>query len=108
VGNPSLWKNGAPPGYVGGRFKNNWQTNLGAIDFRDNAPPNANGTGSRDRARDVLRSFRAGHTIFMTNSLPYAQRIETGWSSQAPRGVVRLTVIAYANALRQAVREAQA
>lgn len=32
-----------------------------------------------------------GSTVYITNSLPYARRLEYGWSAQAPAGMVRLT-----------------
>lgn len=36
----------------------------------------------------ALSSFRIGDTVFIANSLPYAQRIEDGWSKlKAPEGV---------------------
>ncbi|MEE4465532.1 hypothetical protein V2S84_25980, partial [Azotobacter chroococcum] len=30
VGNPSLWQSPPPPGYVGGRFRGNWQVTFNA------------------------------------------------------------------------------
>lgn len=30
--------------------------------------------------------------IFLTNNLPYIERLERGWSKQAPTGMVALTV----------------
>jgi len=39
-------------------------------------------------ARGALASFKLGDRIFIANSLPYAQRIEDGWSRlKAPEGV---------------------
>jgi hypothetical protein len=108
VGNPDLWKHKAPPGYVGGRFKNNWNFDLGAIDYRDNQPPDAGGTGAYERGLAKMQQFTKGDTIYITNSLPYANRIEyEGWSSQAPSGVVRLTVLEFADAVKKAVQESR-
>ena len=41
VGDPSMWKDPSrvPPGYVGGRFKANWQVSVGVIDFNATAGP---------------------------------------------------------------------
>lgn len=30
--------------------------------------------------------------VYLTNNLPYIQRLENGWSGQAPRGMVALTL----------------
>ena len=51
---------------------------------------------------------RAGQTIFITNSLPYAYRLEyDGWSRQAPAGMVRVTVVEFAQRFERAVRAAK-
>jgi len=33
-----------------------------------------------------------GDIVYLANNLPYAQRLEDGWSQQAPEGMVKLTV----------------
>jgi hypothetical protein len=33
-----------------------------------------------------------GQPIYITNGQPYAQRLEYGWSSQAPHGIIRVTL----------------
>lgn len=33
-----------------------------------------------------------GRSIFMTNSLPYSIRLENGWSTQSPAGIVGVTM----------------
>ena len=89
--------------YTGGRFKNNWQVGIGFVNTDTSAPPSASGSAVEGRARAVLASWKPGQTIFLTNSMPYAKRLEHGWSKQAPGGMVRLTVQAYAQALKTAV-----
>lgn len=83
-----------------GRFKSNWACGVGAVNTDTSAAP---GTDAEGRARTVLEGWKPGQTIFLTNSLPYAARLERGWSKQAPSGMVRLTVQAYAQALKAAV-----
>ncbi len=39
----------------------------------------------------VIGSIKSGDSIDLSNALPYAMRIEYGWSDQAPAGVVRVT-----------------
>lgn len=39
-----------------------------------------------------LWQYREGHSVWIANNLPYAQRIENGWSTQAPAGVVGVTM----------------
>ena len=86
VGNPSLWKNPPPKGYAGGTFRDNWQTGIGSAPLgeRVSADPVAEG------AAKVANLSPFVLTIWI-NNLPYAQRLEDGWSTQAPRGLVRIT-----------------
>lgn len=95
VGNASLWANpaAAPPGYVGGRFKANWQVETGGPDFSNDAEPDANGSGSLGRGRAQIEKWNVVSDLFITNSMPYSKRIEYDhWSQQAPAGVVRITI----------------
>ena len=104
VGNPSLWKDpsAAPPGYTGGRFRANWQAGLSAVNTDTSAQPGADAEG---RTRVVLAGWKPGQTIFLTNSLPYSKKIEHGHSTQAPVGVVKLTVQDFHEAVAKAARE---
>lgn len=95
----------APAGYVGGRFKNNWQSGIGAINEDTSAPPDKNGAGAMGRFRSAMLLWRPGQTIYMTNSLPYAMELEYGHSTQAPSGVVRLTVLEFQSKVRQAAEK---
>ena len=36
--------------------------------------------------------YQLGQSVHITNGQPYAQRLEYGWSSQAPLGIVRVTL----------------
>lgn len=90
VGNPTLWANpnSAPPGYVGGRFRANWQINttLTRETIDGTGDPTAVGISALNRVRQPYG------TIWVFNNVPYAQRLEEGWSGQAPAGVVGVTL----------------
>lgn len=109
VGNPELWAEGSrpEPGYVGGQFRGNWQVSVGApaVGTIDNIDPEGSSTIAAGRA--VILSATLGDTIYITNNLPYARRIEYGWSRQAPAGVVRITVARYSQIVSDAVAEAR-
>lgn len=83
-----------------GRFRSNWQCGIGSINPDTSAAPNSDALG---RTRVALETWRPGQTIFLSNSLPYAKRLENGWSQQAPSGMVRLTVQDFAQAVKRAV-----
>lgn len=95
VGNPSLWANpnSAPPGYVGGRFRANWQINtiLSSSEI-DSVDPSGSGTIAKGISNIQSRKIQPFGTIWVFNNVPYAERIEFGWSGQAPGGVVGVTI----------------
>lgn len=77
-----------------GRFVANWQFGNGAIDFTtsDQVDPGRAITIANVQAQ--LGAVRAGGVYYLTNSLPYAYRLEyEGWSKKkAPAGMVRVTL----------------
>ena len=87
-----------------GRFRSNWAVGLGAINTSTDAAPDKTGDAAKGRAQAALQGWKPGQTIYLSNSLPYALRLERGWSQQAPSGVVRLTVQRYGDALAEAVK----
>ena len=97
VGDPDLWASRAPAGYVGGRARSNWQLGINVpvsgelYNAKDKGFPNASATLAA--ITDRIPADAGGKTYFISNNLPYAQRLEDGWSSQAPRGMVHLAVI---------------
>jgi len=80
-----------------GRFKNNWLAAYGAPDTSttENVAKTSIGEGRGavyERYKAKLSGLADGQVFYFTNSLPYAERLEYGWSEQAPAGMVRLSV----------------
>lgn len=86
-----------------GRFKGNWACGIGTINTDTSQAEDKSGQGALGRTAATLQGWAPGQTIWLTNSLPYARRLENGWSQQAPSGMVRLTVQAYGDAVKKAV-----
>ena len=80
-----------------GRFKSNWQTGVGSL----NADTGST-TDSVGRFDSVIGGWTAGQSIWLTNSLPYAYRLEYGWSKQAPGGMVRIALADFQQSIRKA------
>lgn len=99
VGDASAWASPPPKGYVGGRFRANWQygnlTGGAGVPMQD--LPDIDPTGQASIARIVagVPEDAAGKVHIIKNNLPYAQRLEEGHSKQAPQGMVALTVIEF-------------
>ena len=76
VGDPSLWKWPAHADYTAGKLKASW----------------------------TLTSN--GNTITIANSMPYAERVEySSWSTQAPAGMMRVSILDYPWIVEQVARE---
>lgn len=108
VGDASYWKSPPPAGYVGGHFRANWQYGTGSAPSGiksgvDTSPGGSVTIGAlvQDLSPDAL-----GKVHYIANNVPYAQRLEDGWSRQAPNGVVSLTVQEFQSIVEEAVREA--
>lgn len=103
VGNSDLWK--VPrKGYVGGRYRANWMFGVGSINTSTVDAPDASGAVSMARVRAGASGMRMGPVAFVSNSLPYAYRIEYGWSTQAPNGVVRAVIADWPDIVAEAWR----
>lgn len=103
VGDAKYWKHKPPPGYAGGRFRANWQLSIGspAVGVRDLIDKDGSATIAAHSS--AISAAKAGDVIYLVNNLPYAKRIEEGWSRQAPVGVVMLTVVEFRTIVDDAV-----
>ena len=86
IGNPALWKHFIPDeDYVPGMFVNSWYLGLEG-DYRGPTIPD------RGYAYNSLltkaKANKQAVKIFW-NSVPYAEALEDGWSTQAPTGIVK-------------------
>lgn len=107
VGDPSTWKNPPPPGYVGGHFRGNWQASVGSPETRTTDRIDSDGGATIRAAAASVAGVALGDKIYITNNLPYARRLEYGWSQQAPAGMVRITMAQSRELARRALAEAQ-
>lgn len=86
-----------------GQFKASW---VGGI-----MAPNTNtfepGRDAVGAVTSLLTGFATGKTFYYTNSLPYAARIENGWSNQRPHGVVRLAARKWPRIVAAEIRAVQ-
>jgi hypothetical protein len=84
-----------------GRFRMNWQTAGavvpgGIIDAVDQS-----GNKAVAMAADYVFKSSDWGEFTLTNNLPYAERLEYGWSNQAPQGMVRVNVARFNSLLEE-------
>lgn len=106
VGDGNMWKSPPPKGYIGGRFRANWQYgNTETGEPQGELPDiDPSGRASINRIVNGLPLKAGGLVHMLRNNLPYAERLETGWSKQAPGGMVGVTVLRFTNFVEQAAR----
>lgn len=97
----------AGKGYVGGRFRGNWQFSIdtpadGVLDQID-----VSGNVSVAVLRTQVQSLTIGQTAYLVNNLPYAVPLEYGHSKQAPGGMVRVTLARFQHIVDEAIRNNQ-
>lgn len=107
VGDPKFWSRPAPPGYVGGRFRGNWQYGVNKVDRTTTETIDKSGGPSLSRLGAEINAATAlGNVHFITNSLPYAVRLEQGHSwRQAPLGIVETSLLEFDMVVRAAAAE---
>ena len=83
-----------------GRFRHNWNASYGAPNYATTA-----GTDQQRGANEAARAatLQLGGVVYLANGLPYAQRLENGYSQQAPAGMVRLSAVEFDDSVRKAV-----
>jgi hypothetical protein len=100
VGDPNLWKPNKsgtprkpPPGYAGGRARGNWQVSIGSEETNVKEVRDKGGFATVSEGKTELKRFRPPwKKIFISNNVPYAQRLNDGHSKQAPAGFVERAV----------------
>lgn len=97
-------------GYVGGRFRANWQYGEGSppsgelFDTTDSSFRGGNETLAA--VVDKVNVNPVGKVHYISNNLPYAQRLEDGWSKQCPpSGMVGLTMVELVSEVERITRE---
>lgn len=104
VGNPDIWKGQAPKGYTGGRLRANWQADINLAPSGEINDTDESGRKAIASAKTATKSAKLGDRIYLINNLPYAQAIEDGHSSQAPSGMVKLTVAEFQRILSSNIK----
>jgi len=75
-----------------GRFRGNWQLAIGSVPEGTLELDDKTGTATIAKGAATVMGINAGDTIYFANNLPYARRLEEGYSQQAPAGMVALTI----------------
>ena len=95
-----LYPNRIGKGYVGGRFRANWNVSFGT--------PDESVSASTDLSRAMgevnkTLTLPVGGLMYLTNALAYGHRLEyDSWSRQAPAGMVRVSALLFPDFVKRA------
>ena len=87
-----------------GRFKGNWQIDQRGFQYDKF---DKDGQATLDLITAKVSKSEVGGIVSLINSLPYAERLEFGYSGQAPQGMVRLTAMEFEAAAKTAAAKAR-
>lgn len=74
---------------LSGRLRNNWM-----VSVNKGTNKTTDETSNQAISRVSAVKFKLGDTLYLTNNLPYAKRIEfDGWSAKAPAGMCRKNIL---------------
>ena len=81
-----------------GAFRGNHRVSVGGADNGYNESSHDKG-GNQSIAKGQAEILKAkiGSTVYIQNNLPYALRLENGYSQQAPTGIYALTFLSVAS-----------
>lgn len=75
-----------------GRFRANWNVSYGTSDVTFSDSINQ-GRATSEVSKAL--TLPIGGVVFLSNGLPYANRLEYGYSQQAPSGMIRTSVVEF-------------
>ena len=77
-----------------GRFRGNWIVSINSPSMEQTPATDASGSGTINKGMAAIEGYDVETTsrIYIQNNLPYGNRLENGWSKQAPKGMVSLTL----------------
>lgn len=104
VGDAVYWKSQPPKGYIGGRFRGNWQLGVDVLPSGETGLIDPRGAEAQGRIIAAVPEQASGKLYTLINNVPYAQAIERGHSRQAPQGLVGLTTIMFQRIVNDAVQ----
>ena len=85
-----------------GRFRGNWQASVNTPKKGKLQRKDKSGAASINEVSSIVMSLDMGQTFYLTNNLPYARRLEYGYSKQAPSGMLRINVMRVQSELEKA------
>jgi hypothetical protein len=75
-----------------GRARGNWNIEINAVDDSITDEIDPNGNNANIKALSAIQRYKLNDYITISNHLPYIERLNNGYSSQAPAGMVEPSI----------------
>ncbi|AZD07566.1 HK97 gp10 family phage protein [Pseudomonas chlororaphis] len=83
-----------------GRFRGNNIVSIGSPVYANTTEVDASGGETINRGLSAMSGLQPFTVVYIQNNLPYAERLEDGWSDQAPGGIYELAFISVSEAYK--------
>jgi len=88
-----------------GTFRSNWFVSGESPSTQANENASGAEAGILARTESDVNALIDWEAITLTNNLPYARRLEFGYSDQAPQGMVRVNAIRFNELIKEEARK---
>lgn len=88
-----------------GRARGNWQCAIGDIPDGVLEVDDKSGAVTMSKASAVIAQVKAGDVVYLVNNVPYIGPLERGHSTQAPNGMIGVTLTEYPGIVQQAATD---
>ena len=84
-----------------GQARGNWRVSVGMVDKKTDQTEDKSGQGSIGRGIATIQSGGGiGKIVYISNSLRYIERLNNGWSMQAPKNFMQIAFMNVVNKYR--------
>jgi hypothetical protein len=103
VGDTLYWSSKPPKGYVGGKFRANWQHGIGTMPI---TTFDTTANVSYARIKSTVPASSGGKIHWLVNNVSYSIALENGTASPRtpPQGTVGTVVLRYGSIVREVAR----
>ena len=84
-----------------GQARGNWRVSVGVIDKKTDQTEDKSGQGSISKGIATIQSGGGiGKVVYISNSLKYIEKLNNGWSMQAPKNFMQISFMNVVNKYR--------
>ena len=84
-----------------GQARGNWRVSVGVLDKKTDQTQDRSGQGSISKGIATIQSGGGiGKVVYISNSLRYIERLNNGWSMQAPKNFMQISFMNVVNKYR--------